>query len=84
MVAAAALILSALAPAQDDEGRRISTDMPATVIAHLPLPQATGSQMFLQRDNGKRLSVRAAGFEAGLHDRGCQQTRVSQPFEAQC
>ena len=53
MVAAAALILSALAPAQDDEGRRISTDMPATVIAHLPLPQATGSQMFLQRDNGK-------------------------------
>jgi hypothetical protein len=30
------------------------TDVPATVIAHLPLPQATGSQMLLQRDNGKQ------------------------------
>ncbi len=50
---AAALTLAAWLPAQDDEGRRISTDMPATVIAHLPLPQATGSQMFLQRDGGK-------------------------------
>lgn len=42
----------ALAPAQD-ESRNKSTDVPATVIAHLPLPQATGSQMFLQKDNGK-------------------------------
>ncbi len=50
---AAALALAAWLPAQDDEGRRISTDMPATVIAHLPLPQPTGSQMFLQRDGGK-------------------------------
>jgi hypothetical protein len=30
------------------------TDVPATVIAHLPLPQATGSQMLLQKDNGKQ------------------------------
>jgi len=30
------------------------TDVPATVIAHLPLPQATGSQMLLQRDEGKQ------------------------------
>lgn len=30
------------------------TDVPATVIAHLPLPQATGSQMLLQRENGKQ------------------------------
>jgi hypothetical protein len=30
------------------------TDVPATVIAHLPLPQATGSQMLLQRQNGKQ------------------------------
>ncbi len=30
------------------------TDLPATVIAHLPLPQATGNQMFLQRENGKQ------------------------------
>jgi len=30
------------------------TDLPATVIAHLPLPQATGNQMLLQRENGKQ------------------------------
>jgi len=29
------------------------TDVPATVIAHLPLPQATGNQMLLQKENGK-------------------------------
>jgi len=31
-----------------------STNVPATVIAHLPLPQPTGSQMLLQKDNGKQ------------------------------
>ena len=30
------------------------TDVPATVIAHLALPQATGNQMLLQRENGKQ------------------------------
>jgi hypothetical protein len=30
------------------------TDVPATVIAHLALPQATGSQMLLQRQEGKQ------------------------------
>jgi hypothetical protein len=30
------------------------TDVPATVIAHLPLPQAAGSQMLLQKENGKQ------------------------------
>ena len=30
------------------------TDVPAVVIAHLPLPQATGSQMLLQRENSKQ------------------------------
>src|SRR5580698_600650 len=30
------------------------TDVPATVIAHLPLPQATGSQMLLQREDTKQ------------------------------
>ncbi len=30
------------------------TDVPATVIAHLPLPQATGSQMLLQREDSKQ------------------------------
>jgi hypothetical protein len=29
------------------------TDVPASVIAHLPLPQATGNQMLLQKENGK-------------------------------
>lgn len=29
------------------------TEVPATVIAHLPLPQATGSEMLLQKENGK-------------------------------
>jgi len=31
-----------------------ATDVPATVIAHLPLPQATGSQMLLQKEGGKQ------------------------------
>jgi hypothetical protein len=30
------------------------TDVPASVIAHLPLPQATGSQMLLQKENAKQ------------------------------
>jgi len=29
------------------------TEVPATVIAHLRLPQATGNQMLLQKENGK-------------------------------
>jgi hypothetical protein len=38
------------------------TDVPATVIAHLPLPQATGNQMLLQRENAKQyLYVQQAG-----------------------
>ena len=38
------------------------TDVPATVIAHLALPQATGSQMLLQRENEKQyLYVQQAG-----------------------
>jgi hypothetical protein len=30
------------------------TDVPATVVAHLPLPQATGSEMLLQKEKGKQ------------------------------
>jgi hypothetical protein len=38
------------------------TDVPATVIAHLPLPQAAGNQMLLQRENAKQyLYVQQAG-----------------------
>lgn len=51
-IAAVVFVLGALLPAQD-ETRKKSTDVPATVIAHLPLPQATGSQMLLQKENGK-------------------------------
>ena len=29
------------------------TDVPARVIAHLPLPQATGNEMLLQKENGR-------------------------------
>jgi hypothetical protein len=46
------LVLVALSPAQDESLNR-PTDVPATVIAHLPLPQATGNQMLLQKESGK-------------------------------
>ena len=45
-------LVVALAPAKDEPPKK-PTDVPATVIAHLPLPQATGNQMLLQRENGK-------------------------------
>lgn len=45
------LVLVALVYAKDQPPK--PTDVPATVIAHLPLPQATGSQMLLQKENGK-------------------------------
>src|SRR5579872_5661483 len=39
-----------------------SQDVPASIIAHLPLPQATGSQMLLQKENGRQyLYVQQAG-----------------------
>ncbi len=40
-----------VARAKDSSAR--PTEVPATLIAHLALPQATGSQMLLQKDNGK-------------------------------
>ena len=46
-------ILIALASASDQPAPK-PTDVPATVIAHLPLPQATGSQMLLQKENTKQ------------------------------
>ena len=45
-------LLATLALAKDEPPKK-PTDVPATVIAHLPLPQATGNQMLLQRENGK-------------------------------
>jgi len=42
-----------LLPAKDEPPKK-PTDVPATVIAHLPLPQATGNQMLLQKEEGKQ------------------------------
>ncbi|MGA3087025.1 MAG: hypothetical protein ABSD75_00340 [Terriglobales bacterium] len=46
-------LLLALASASEQPEPK-PTDVPATVIAHLPLPQATGSQMLLQKETGKQ------------------------------
>jgi|SRR5580658_4389217 hypothetical protein len=46
-------ILVALASASEQTASK-PTDVPATVIAHLSLPQATGSQMLLQKENSKQ------------------------------
>jgi hypothetical protein len=47
------LLLIALASATEKPAPK-PTDLPATVIAHLSLPQATGTQMLLQKDNAKQ------------------------------
>ncbi|MGA8619479.1 MAG: hypothetical protein WB660_13310 [Candidatus Sulfotelmatobacter sp.] len=47
------LFLSILARASEKPAQK-PTDVPATVIAHLLLPQATGSQMLLQKEKGKQ------------------------------
>jgi hypothetical protein len=49
------LLVLLVAPASASE-QPVSkpTDVPAIVIAHLPLPQATGSQMLLQKENSKQ------------------------------
>ena len=57
-----ALVLTAGALASAGETTTKPTDVSATVVAHLPLPEATGSQMLLQRENGKHyLYVQQAG-----------------------
>jgi hypothetical protein len=48
------LLSSALLSSASEQPAPKPTDVPATVIAHLPLPQATGSQMLLQKENGKQ------------------------------
>jgi hypothetical protein len=47
------LFPAALATALDQPAAK-PTNVPATVIAHLPLPQATGSEMMLQKEHGKQ------------------------------
>jgi hypothetical protein len=55
------LLPSLLAGASEPKAPK-PTDVPATVIAHLSLPQATGNQMLLQRENSKQyLYVQQAG-----------------------
>jgi len=46
-------ILTVLALAKNEPAPK-PTEVPAMVIAHLSLPQATGSQMLLERDDEKR------------------------------
>lgn len=46
------LFFASLAGATDEPAQK-PTDVPATVIAHLPLPQATGNEMMLQKEHGK-------------------------------
>jgi hypothetical protein len=46
-------VLIALASASQQPAPR-PMDLPAKVIAHLPLPQATGSQMLLQKEKAKQ------------------------------
>ncbi|MGA8377193.1 MAG: hypothetical protein WB758_21540 [Candidatus Sulfotelmatobacter sp.] len=69
------LLLASLASASDQPAAK-PTDVPATVIAHLPLPQATGSQMLLQKEKGKQyLYVQQAGKQ------GFMIVDVSKPDE---
>jgi len=61
VVAFAIVVFSMLACASDQSAAK-PTDVPATVVAHLPLPQATGSEMMLQKEHGKQyLYVQQAG-----------------------
>lgn len=50
---ALSLLLPSLVAGASEKVATKPTDLPATLIAHLTLPQATGNQMLLQRDNGK-------------------------------
>src|ERR1700676_4639144 len=62
VVLSSLVVLPAMLAAASEQPTPKPTDVPATVIAHLPLPQATGSQMLLQRETGKQyLYVQQAG-----------------------
>jgi hypothetical protein len=61
-VFAFSLVLPAMLASASEPIASKPTDVPATVIAHLPLPQATGSQMLLQKEESKQyLYVQQAG-----------------------
>ena len=62
VLASSLVLLSSLLASASDQPASKPTDVPASVIAHLPLPQATGNQMLLQKENGKQyLYVQQAG-----------------------
>jgi hypothetical protein len=48
------LLLSAILLYGTEQPAPKPTDVPATILAHLPLPQPTGNQMLLQREEGKQ------------------------------
>jgi hypothetical protein len=48
------LLLPALAASATDQPVPKPTDVPATVIGHLPLPQAAGNEMMLQKEHGRQ------------------------------
>src|SRR5579863_8304917 len=52
-IAVLAVFVSCSVMASASAAPQKPTDVPATVIAHLPLPQATGNQMLLQKEAGK-------------------------------
>src|ERR1700747_3544866 len=57
-----AFLLTSLPATASERQVAKPTDLPATVIAHLALAQATGNQMLLQRANSKEfLYVQQAG-----------------------
>src|ERR1700691_6542129 len=47
-------LLSVLLASAGENPAQKPTDVPATVIAHLPLPLPTGNQMLLQKENSKQ------------------------------
>jgi len=58
------LVVAGLAYGKDQPPK--PTDLPATVIAHLPLPQATGSQMLLQKEGSKQYLYVQQGSKLGF------------------
>jgi hypothetical protein len=58
LVALVGFVAVGLVCAKDDSSSKATdsrpTEVPATVIAHLALPQPTGNQMLLQKENGKQ------------------------------
>jgi len=76
VLAGSLLLFPATLLCRTDQPAPKPTDVPAIVIAHLSLPQATGSQMLLQREEGKQyLYVQQASKQ------GFMIVNVSKPEE---